>query len=136
MEKNLFEIATRKNYLFESANGLLSVSDLWVLPLTKSGKSSGANLDQIAINLNREISFKEESFVSDKSEADEDLTNKLELVKHIIKVRKEELRARSEALEKKKQVERLDELILRKKEEEMSSKSLDELIEMRNQITR
>ena len=49
---NLFEVAARKKYRFDSQKGLLSVEELWDLPL-QSTKS--VSLDSIAIALNKEI---------------------------------------------------------------------------------
>jgi hypothetical protein len=82
---NIFEQASRLRIRFESAKGLLTVEDLWALPLTSDkGK---VNLDDIARGLNKEIqAANETSFVVPTTGASEKLRVAFEVVKHVIKV--------------------------------------------------
>jgi hypothetical protein len=65
----------------------LAVEDLWELPLT----GRGVSLDGLAKAVNREVKdSEEESFVSTRSKSNTTLTLKLDILKHIIKVKLEE----------------------------------------------
>lgn len=78
---NIFERASRKNLMFETARGLVVTNALWDMPLT--GEFS---LDVTAKRINRKLkSADEESFVEtvvDPDKADNEL--RLEIVKHVI----------------------------------------------------
>lgn len=126
---NIFEIATRKAFRFQSPKGLLTVEDLWNLPLSKGT----ANLNDIAISINRRIKASaEESFVAaaGQKRVDSDDVLMLEILKHIISVRQAEDEARTTANAKAEQRRKLQELIDRKKEGELEGKSIEELQQM------
>ena len=126
---NIFEIATRKAFRFQSPKGLLTVEDLWNLPLSKGT----ANLNDIAISINRRIKASaEESFVAvaGQKRVDSDDVVTLEILKHIISVRQAEDEARATAQAKAEQRRKLQELIDRKKEGELEGKSIEELQQM------
>lgn len=122
--EKLFVEATRAKYRFESKVGLVTVEDLWNLPLTSTTK---ANLDDIAIKLSRELKATDESFVVQKSNKNTELENKLEIVKYVIQVRQEENAAKLAETQKAAQRERLMELIAKKEGESLEALSLDEL---------
>lgn len=122
--EKLFVEATRAQYRFETNIGLLTVEDLWKLPLTSATK---ANLDDVAIKLSRELKATDESFVAQKSVKNTVLENKLEIVKYVIQVRQEENAAKLAEANKAAQREKLKELIAKKEDESLSSLSLDEL---------
>jgi hypothetical protein len=122
--ENLFVEATRAKYRFETQVGLLTVEDLWQLPLTSTTK---ANLNTVAISLNRELKTTDESFVEEKSSKNTVLENKLEIVKYVIRVRQEENAAKVELANKAAQREKLKELIAKKEGESLEALSLDEL---------
>lgn len=95
--ENIFERATRQAYRFQSANGLLTTEDLWSLPL--QSKSGRANLDDVARTVSNELNEKQsESFVPTASSTPlvNELTNKLEIVKHIIQRKVDENAAKLE----------------------------------------
>ena len=126
---NIFEIATRKAFRFQSPKGILTVEDLWNLPLSKGT----ANLNDIAISINRRIKASaEESFVAvaGQKRVDSDDVVMLEILKHIISVRQAEDEARATAQAKAEQRRKLMELIERKKEGELEGKSIEELQQM------
>ncbi len=121
---NLFEKAARGKYRFSSAKGLLTVEQLYDLPL----KSGTVNLNQIAIDLNREIKeTQEESFVDTKSTVDQQLVDKLEIVKHIIATIKQEQEDANKAQEVAKERNKLMAILSRKQEaklEDMDEESI------------
>ena len=123
MEK-LFTDASRLKLRFNTVVGVLSVEDLWDLPLESKNK---VNLDSIAIALHRELKdTKEESFIS-KSKANPILEMKLEIVKYIIGVKLQESEDRAKARVKSEQRAKIADLIEEKQNESLKSLSLDEL---------
>mgnify|MGYP003407086937 CR=1 FL=1 len=123
MEK-LFTDASRLKLRFNTVVGVLSVEDLWDLPLESKNK---VNLDSIAINLHRELKdTKEESFIS-KSKANPILEMKLDIVKYIIGVKLQESEDRAKAKVKSEQRAKIADLIEEKQNESLKSLSLDEL---------
>lgn len=134
MSDNLFALASRMKFRFETTKGSLSVEDLWDLPLT--GKNGRVNLDDIARGLYRQVkdSGDEMSFVSPTQKADETPQLKLELVKHIISILVAERDTAAQAAARKEQKQRLLELIARKEDETLAGKSLDELRAMVEQL--
>ena len=119
--KNLFEIAARKKYRF-SYKGWISTEDLW--DMDRDG------LDSVYKWLTslKNKSSTEDSLLNDnaKDKEDEDLQNKIDIVRHIFEVKKEEsfnaLKEKENA-EKKRRI--LD--ILAKKQDEvlMNAKAED-----------
>lgn len=121
MEKNLFEVATRKAYRFQSTKGLLTVEDLWQLS-TKS-------LDDIYKKLNAEKkTAEEESLLSTKSAGETDLDNKIEIIKYIVEVKLKELEDRKNAAAVKARNERIMEMIKEKEDEELKKMTKEELL--------
>lgn len=121
MEKtiNLFEMATRKKFRFPF-KGMISVEDLWDL--------SVQNLDTVFKALNAEAKqVKEESLLATKSTEDAILDAKIEIVKHIVKVKLEEAEQRTKAAANREQARRIQELIANKQDAELQGKSVEEL---------
>lgn len=84
--ENLFESATRSKMRFPF-KGMISVEDLWDLSLT--------NLDSVFKTLNAEVKkFEEESLLHTKSKEDEEISNKIEIVKYIVNVKLNEKKKR------------------------------------------
>lgn len=126
MSDKLFEKATRKRYRFESMQGSLTCEDLWSLPLLTKG--TGACLNDIAIVLDRSISRSEtKNFVNAEQIADQELIDKLEIVKHVIAYKKANALTAARALATRQRNQRILEIIARKEDDELSDKSLDEL---------
>lgn len=126
---NIFEYATKHKLRF--GNNFLSVEDLWDLPL-KTGKNNWQSLDNVAKQINSEIRKDEESFVEETTESNKHFVIALEIVKHIIAVKKEEIN--QQLLEKAKAEER--QLILKALEnkniEEINSLTKEELLQKLN----
>lgn len=120
---NNFEIASRLKLRFETAVGMISVEDLWSLPLTSNSKVS---LDSLAVALNKELKGSEESFVT-STKKDEVLKLKFDIVKHVIDVRIEENRKKTEEVQRKAKLENIDNLITQKQNEKMANLTLEEL---------
>lgn len=122
-EVNLFEIATRDNYQFPF-RGMINVIDLWTL--------SVQNLDNVFKILNAEAKkSEEESLLSVKTKENEKLSNKIEIVKHIVGVKLAEQAAREDAKKKKEMKQRLLEIKAKREDaalENMSDADLDKML--------
>lgn len=122
-EINLFEVASRKKFRFETRRGEVTVEQLWEVPMT--GIDS---IDTIAIKLNSDLQQSSvKSFVHDSTPADTETTQKLELVKYVIAVRKAEAKARTEKAEKAAERKQLREAIAEQKKKELLSGSVEDL---------
>lgn len=122
-EKNLFELATKNNYQFPF-KGMINVIDLWTLSVT--------NLDLVFKTLNAEVKKSaEESLLSGKTKEDEELSNKIEIVKHIVTVKLAEKEARENAKKNKEMKQRLLEIRAKRQDEaleNLSDEALDKMI--------
>jgi adenine-specific DNA methylase len=122
-EVNLFEVATRENYLFPF-KGMINVIDLWNLSLT--------NLDSVFKTLNAEVKkSEEESLLNAKTKEDEDLTNKIEIIKYIVNKKLAEKEARENEKKNKEKRQRILEIKAKRQDEaleNMSDEDLDKLL--------
>lgn len=123
----LFEKASRLKWRFYTPQGAVTVEDLWDLPLS-SPRSPRANLDEIAIELNKQIQEQNTtSFVKKTTNTRETLQNKFDLVLHIISVRQAEATdAETKQANAQKKAQIL-ELIANKENESLGGKSIEEL---------
>lgn len=123
----MFERASRVKLRFESAQGLLSVEDLWDVPMVSSNPNK-ASLDNIAKNIYKQLKDENtESFVTDTSKASELLQFKFDIVKYVIEIRKAEAEKIKEQRENKERKQKIADLIQRKKDEHLSNLSVEEL---------
>lgn len=123
---NIFEQASRRALRFSSERGLVSVEQLWQLPLQSK---NGFSLDAIAIAVNRELkALAEESFVAQGSNpAKAELELQLEILKHIIAAKQAENADARAAADRKAEKARLLEILDRKQGQELESLSADDL---------
>ena len=132
MQMNLFEIASRQSYRFQSSIGDLTVEQLWNLPVTTT-KANSASLSAIAEQLNTELTPSSElDWLNQgevKSELQQDLKNKLGIVKHIVETRYKEAKEKQDAEAKSQLLKKLQAEQLRRKEESLYSLPDDELAE-------
>ena len=122
-EVNLFEVAKRENYLFPF-KGMINVIDLWNLSLT--------NLDSVFKTLNAEVKkSEEESLLNAKTKEDEELTNKIEIIKYIVNKKLAEKEARENEKKNKEKRQRILEIKAKRQDEaleNMSDEDLDKLL--------
>lgn len=122
-EVNLFEVATRENYLFPF-KGMINVIDLWNLSLT--------NLDSVFKTLNVEVKkSEEESLLNAKTKEDEELTNKIEIIKYIVSKKLAEKEAKENEKKNKEKRQRILEIKAKRQDEaleNMSDEDLDKLL--------
>ena len=118
-EVNLFEVATRNNYQFPF-RGLINVIDLWDLPLT--------NLDSVFKVLNAEVKkSEEESLLNTKSKEDEELSNKIEIVKYIVGVKLAEKEAKEDEKKNREMKQRLLAIKAKRQNEALENLSDEDL---------
>lgn len=119
----LFETATRNKMRFPF-RGMISVEDLWDLSLT--------NLDSVFKTLNAEAKkSEEESLLETKSEENEELSNKIEIVKYIVNIKLEEKKTREKARKNAEMKQRLLEIKAKRQDaalENMSDEDLDKML--------
>lgn len=120
MEKNLFEIATRNRYRF-NYKGVMTVEDLWSLRVE--------DLDTIFKMLNRQKkTADEDSLLATKSAEDQDLANKIDIVRYIVSVKLAEAAERVSAAEKKAQRDKIMEIVAKKKDKALEDMGIDDLM--------
>lgn len=121
--ENLFESATRSKMRFPF-KGMISVEDLWDLSLT--------NLDSVFKTLNAEAKkSEEESLLNTKSKEDEEISNKIEIVKYIVNVKLDEKKKREDAKKNAEMRQRLLEIKAKRQDaalENMSDEELDKAL--------
>lgn len=119
----LFINATRNNYQFPF-RGMINVIDLWDLSLT--------NLDSAFKTLNAEAKkSEEESLLNTKSKEDEEISNKIEIVKYIVSVKLDEKKKREDAKKNAEMRQRLLEIKAKRQDaalENMSDEDLDKAL--------
>lgn len=119
----LFINATRNNYQFPF-RGMINVIDLWDLSLT--------NLDSVFKTLNAEVKkSEEESLLNTKSKEDEEISNKIEIVKYIVSVKLDEKKKREDAKKNAEMRQRLLEIKAKRQDaalEDMSDEDLDKAL--------
>ena len=120
MEKNLFEIATRNRYRF-TYKGVMPVEDLWSLRVE--------DLDAIFKMLNRQKkTADEDSLLATKSAEDQDLANKIDIVRYIVSVKLAEAADRVSAAEKKAQRDKILEIVAKKKDKALEDMGIEDLM--------
>ena len=119
----LFINATRENYQFPF-RGMINVIDLWDLSLT--------NLDSVFKTLNAEVKkSEEESLLNTKSKEDEEISNKIEIVKYIVSVKLDEKKKREYAKKNAEMRQKLLEIKAKRQDaalENMSDEDLDKAL--------
>ena len=118
MEK-MFEFALRNKVRFPY-KGMISVEDLYDL--------GARELDSVFKTLNAQVKkSQEESLLATKTKEDETLSIQIEIVKYIFNTKLAEAEAAKQSRELKEKKQMLLGLIAEKENEELKSKSADEL---------
>ena len=126
---NIFEQATRAKIRFSTPVGMLSVEDLWDLPLTST--RARANLDDVARLLDAELkSTSSVSFVNDVSEVNAKTKLMFDVVIHVINTKIDEAKAAKSAADVREKKQKIMAIIERKQEESLSAASIDDLQQM------
>ena len=123
--KNLFEIAARKKYRF-SYKGWISTEDLW--DMDRDG------LDSVYKWLTslKNKSSTEDSLLNDnaKDKEDADLQNKIDIVKHVFEVKKEESFNALKEKENAEKKRRILDILAKKQDEVLMNTKVEDLKKM------
>lgn len=126
-DNNIFEVATRYKLRFQH-NGWINVEDLWDL--------SVESLDQVFKKTNALMkTMQEESLLGTKSQENAELDTKIAIIKYIVNTKLSEKAARQSDHEKREERKRLLEVLASKKDDELKSKSVEELEAMINSLS-
>ena len=119
---DLFKVAAKKKYRF-NYRGLISVEDLWDLGVE--------DLDKIYKSLKSQAkNAAEESLLQEVSKEDKELNNKIEIIKTIVADKLAASERAKKAAAQRMQNQRILEIMADKQDEELKSKSLEELKSM------
>lgn len=124
MEK-LFIEASRKGYRFHSPKGLLTVEDLWNMPINGSTNSINAVGRIIKGQLK---DSEEDEFSSTPSKENTVENNKLEIVRYIIKIKTEEKIAAATQADNKRYKDKLLGILADKQNTKLLDKSEEEIL--------
>jgi len=124
----MFEQASRNKLRFVTDIGELSCEDVWDLPLL----GRDVCLGNLARELSRRIKAisEEESFVERVRDEDKETLLRFDIIKHIIKVKLEEIEKADNEEAKKAQKQQILAVIADKQRAELLEKSVDELKKM------
>ena len=126
---DIFKRASKNKLRFDTAIGTLTTEDLWDLNLS-GGRVS---LDEIAKALNKMIKeSEEESFVED-SKIDPSLKLSFEIVKSIIDAKVADKKKSEKAIATKERNQKILDIMSRKQDADLESKSYEELQELLNE---
>lgn len=118
----MFEKAVRQKIRFDY-KGQSSVEDLWDIPLV--------GLDEMFKKLSSELSDqKGESLLEVTNPNESALKLKIDLIKHVVKIRLDEQKAREEVFKNKERKQKILSIIAGKQDEELMGKSVDDLNKM------
>jgi len=123
---NIFEVAIRGKFRFQF-KGLISVEDLFDLNVKE--------LDSVFKTLNSQLKqVKEESLLDAKTQQDQELDMKIEIVKYIVKVKLDEENVRLQAKEQKAKKQKIMEILSTKQDESLKNMSQAELQKMLDEL--
>jgi hypothetical protein len=119
----MFQQASRLKLRYETNRGMITVEDLWDLPLSL--------VDNLAIAISRDVAQAENaiSFIAPTKNDDAKalLSLKFEIIKYIIGVRVAERDVAKDAADRRQKKTRLLELIAHKEDAALGEKSVEEL---------
>lgn len=125
----MFDKASRLKLRFSTQKGLVTVEDLWDLPLS-STTNNAANLDDIAKDLFTQLKDTSISFVKKEQKCSEVIKLKFDVVKHVIDTKLAEQEAAEVKAVNKEKKQQLLALIAQKENDKLAGTSLEELRKM------
>jgi len=126
---NLFKEALVQKLRFKTIRGNISTEELWDIPLTsKNGFSLNDIAKDIYLELKQEVEI---DFVGGTTSENSEGNLKLEILKEIIKDKKEAIERKEQEASSKTHNQFIDALIAEKKNESLKSMSIEELIALR-----
>jgi len=127
----MFEKASKIKLRFETPKGLLTVEDLWDIPLT----GNGANLDDIAKGLYRKLNTDDvESFVVKVKSHDALTQLAFDIVTHIINVRLEVAEKAEKAVALREKKQKIMSIMAMKEDQSLQESSMEDLRKMLDEL--
>jgi len=124
--EKMFEVAIREKMRFPF-KGVINSEDLWDL--------STRDLDSIFKTLNSQLKeIKEESLLQVKTQQDQELDMKIEIIKYIVKVKLEEENLRLQAKDRKEKKQKLMEILSEKQDANLKNMSEEDIKKMLNEL--
>lgn len=125
---DLFFKAAKEKWRFTTPKGVLSVEDLFDLPLVSKNENT-VSLNSIAVGLYKQSKNDDAvSFVrSSRSDSENAANVRLELVKAVIAHREAEIDARARDAEHHRKIQELKEILADKESSELRGKSAEEI---------
>lgn len=121
-----FELASRRKLRFETPIGLLTVEDLWDLPLTSFTR---VNLDDVARLYHKQLKSGDDvSFVNPESKSDDTIQLKFDIVKHVIDTKVAELAEAGNQVEKQRKKQFLLSILADKQSQAYKDMSQEDLL--------
>ena len=115
----MFEKASKMKLRFKTDKGLVSVEDLWDMPLTK--------IDTLAKHLSSETKNKEESFIEKPTPKNTELELGFSIVKHVIVERLKWQDIANKAADTKALKQRIMAIMVDKKDDALKGATMEEL---------
>lgn len=128
----MFQKASRIKLRFDTPKGLLTVEDLWDLPLTST--SGKANLDDLARDLYLQNKESEQISFVKEAKADSSSVLAFDIVKAIIDIRKAENESAAKARANAEKRQEILSLIKQKEGESLAGQSLEDLRKLAEQL--
>jgi len=123
----MFEKASRMKLRINTNRGVITIEDLWDLPLT-STKSNVLSLQTVARGIAATIrSEVEEDFVGEATNENVVANLQMDIIKHVIAVKKAENAAKAVALANEAHNAQIDDLIAAKQFEAKKEMTIEEL---------
>lgn len=122
---DIFAQATRQALRFETSKGMVSVEDLWHMPLTSGRHTS---LDHLARQYATQLRDSAVGSFVEPSKVDEGLQLRFDVVKYVIDTKLAERVAKTAEAAKAAQIEKLEAMIEQKRDEKLSKKTEEELL--------
>lgn len=131
----MFEQASRLKLRFETNRvGNITVEDLWDLPLLSLNETNVC-LDDLAKAAYKDLKESgEESFVIHKTSTDTVSELKLDILKHVIKIKLEEMAAKEKEAENRAKKAKILDIISDKEDDKLKNTSINNLRKMLNEL--
>lgn len=127
---NVFEVAAKDKYRFETERGMLMVEDLFTLPI----KSERGKLDlytiasQLAEGLGKNDNELLSGIFSDEVKVDSVTKTKFDIVQRVVEIKRAENKERLDMAGNKAQKERLLEILAKKKDSSLEQLTEEEIL--------
>jgi hypothetical protein len=120
----MYKEAIKSNFRFATTRGELTTEQLWGLSMSQ--------LDELVVSLSEELEKTgKKSYLNSETPKNILIKKKFDIALDILQTKIDEDNQRSEALERKKFNEKIDELILKKQETELENLPLEELLKLK-----